>query len=392
MEGRTRWWALPNSAFGIVLGIAGNAVMWRTLAGVRFTEKVLGKTGNWTLCILGLSAYLVIFGLMIVKMCFAPRLLAREWRHPTRAYFFFAPHLALLMLTIASPQSLDARLRSTRTASFVVCFLLQTGLALTVYERWMFSPIKGDIGSASPPYLLATVGWPLLCVLAQVLELERRWHFDIASCLFGCGVVFYSLAFISIAQTMHTRQHARGAPVLFLIVAPPSVLAIALANFNGGRFGSPSTAVLGFCLFMVLLLIRLGPRLLDKPSTLGVYWAYVFPLASVATAAVRYADTFDTRQARGLAWALVALATFALVVVFVRMSVHVSAVLRGHAFWSDPLMCSHDDDAAHEVSCELPRWAPTTSAKPRHNDTDEIVDMVDDDDDDCKEPPSSSTA
>jgi tellurite resistance protein TehA-like permease len=35
---------------------------------------------------------------------------------------------------------------------------------------------------------------------------------------------------------------------------------------------------------VLLLLLRLSPQLFSKPILLGTYWAYVFPLAALASA------------------------------------------------------------------------------------------------------------
>ncbi|KAJ8602022.1 hypothetical protein CTAYLR_002790 [Chrysophaeum taylorii] len=350
MNARTTLWSLPNTAFGIGMGVGGNAILWRTISDTRFTDKVLGHEGNWAFWVVGLAIWCVLLVLLVAKVVCYPRFASREWHHPTRCYFFFAPHLALVMLAIATPASLETRLRAARTSAWLVSCVLQVGLALVVYTRWMFSPVDGDVGHASPPYLLSTVGWPLLCVLAQILDLERRWNFDLPSCLFGIGAVWYALAFIAIMHTMHEHQHNKGAPVLFLIVAPPSVMAVALANFNDGAFGRASSAVFGFCVFMLLLLLRLGPKLLARPETLGVYWAYVFPLAALATASIRFASTYDTQVARILAWILVGVSTAAIITVSCRMSVHIYAVATGRAFWNDPLMDRALDAAAASSS------------------------------------------
>ena len=49
--------------------------------------------------------------------------------------------------------------------------------------------------------------------------------------------------------------------------------------------------------------MRFGPRLAAKPEVLGVYWAYIFPLAGMASAAVRAADSEGAAGAEGFAWA-----------------------------------------------------------------------------------------
>lgn len=344
--------SLPNTSFGIAMGLGGNAIMWKNLADAPFAERVMGKDGNWILWIAGIVVWCLLFVGLILKALYNPRFFYREWAHPVRAYFCFAVHLSVVMLCVATPSSLAVNeLRPLLTILWTICFVIQVTFALAMYQRWMFDAADGDVGHASPPYLLSTVGWLLLCVLAQTIDLENRWNYDLPSMLFGIGAIFYSLAFIGIMQSMHQRQHTQGEPVLFLIVAPPAVMTIALANFDGGNFGGTCVGIFGFCVFMLLLLVRLGPRLIEKPATLGAYWAYVFPISSVATSSIVYADTYGTHVAHTVAWILVFLSTLALITVFIRTNFQNYLAIRGVDYWTDPLLAvkeeEEDDEAKH---------------------------------------------
>jgi len=46
------------------------------------------------------------------------------------------------------------------------------------------------LASAVPQYMLSTVGWALGCLLAQDLDLDRRWRIGVAELMIGCAVVF----------------------------------------------------------------------------------------------------------------------------------------------------------------------------------------------------------
>jgi hypothetical protein len=66
-------------------------------------------------------------------------------------------------------------------------------------------------------------------------------------------------------------------------------------------------------------------------------WAYVFPLAAMATASVQYAATEDSVASHVMAWFFIVLASLALIFVFLRMSWHHVGVLRGKEVWGDPV-------------------------------------------------------
>ena len=311
------------------------------------------------------------------------------------------PHLTAIMIALAVPPALVKALRPARVAVFLIGLCFQAGFSSVVYGRWMFGAGHGeDVGHASPPYLLSTVGWPLLANLYAALHLERKWGLHLASYLFGAGAVFYGLAFISIMQNLHNLKGLAGQAALFLIIAPPSVMSVrfraalkrhassarveerpgarasrdantrsrlsrrmppqaTLAGFDGG-FRGPSQALFGFCLVMLTVLIRLGPKLAGRPDTLGTYWAYVFPPAALATAAIGNAVAEESRAARGLAWFCVALATLALGSVFCRTTWQNIKCLRGLDAWDDALLFkAHAEDRRARGDAEDPAVSGT---------------------------------
>ena len=79
--------------------------------------------------------------------------------------------------------------------------------------------------------------------------------------------------------------------------------------------------------------MRIGPNIVARPNVFGAYWAYVFPISALATSAVQNAVAEGTAGARGLAAALVGLATLTIAVVVVRMTLHHVQVRRGRAEW-----------------------------------------------------------
>ncbi|KAJ1448429.1 voltage-dependent anion channel [Pelagophyceae sp. CCMP2097] len=335
------WYVLPNTAAGIALGLAGHAVVWSAVSSKAFCGQShycdvqiakLAQNAFWV------SALVVWVGFLLstfAKFATAREYALREWRHATRAYFYFAPLIVLILLCLGMPPALKRKTLSLRTALFSICLASQLIMASVVYARWLRPPKSekktNQLGSAKPPFLLSTIGWPLLTLLAQQVHFERRFGVDVGSMTLGAGVALYALAFVSIFQASVESE-----PALFLLIAPPCAIALAIAGYGG--FGPAPKALLGFALALLAVFAKLGPTLLGAPSVLGVYWAYVFPLAALATAAVRAAEFDDSRGSRGLAWTLVALATATLILVAARMAAHCRAVAGGQKRWADPLL------------------------------------------------------
>lgn len=108
-----------------------------------------------------------------------------------------------------------------------------------------------------------------------------------AFCL-GCGCFFACVVYVTIMQHLHDKA-LKGNPATFLMVAPISVASLAVQGL-AGSYGTASKALLGMALFVLSIVAGAGPKILAEPSVLGVYWAYVFPLAALATSAVANAE------------------------------------------------------------------------------------------------------
>ena len=106
------------------------------------------------------------------------------------------------------------------------------------------------------------------------------------------------------------------------------------------RFGVASCAVFGYVLVLFLIILCLGPKLLSPPQPLGTYWAYTFPLAACASTGVGHALTRQSQPARVLAWSLIVVASTALSLVFLRMSIFLVACCLGRARPADPLVAA----------------------------------------------------
>jgi len=148
--------------------------------------------------------------------------------------------------------------------------------------------------------------------------------------------------YITIMQDVH-RLNLQGSPVMFLLVAPLSVASLALVGLNGS-YGACSQALFGSAFFLFCLLLRSGPRIFEVPTFLGLYWAYVFPLAALATSAIANAKEEDSATAHVLAWVLIVMAEIALLIVFVRMVMHMCQ--QGQVIWDDKKMLEDSLDAA----------------------------------------------
>ena len=189
---------IPNTGFGISLGLAGNSILWKKMASTSFTKDV-GTTANWIFWIGGILVLGLMSAVYAVKFAVpAWRVVAlREWQHPIRAYFFVAPVVAVMMTTLGIPTSISHT--NSERVLYSLCLGLQMLFTFTMYRRWMYDP-TANLSSAGCPYLLSVVGWFLLSVLANSLNLTQAWGLNLAAWTFGTGAFFWTISTVSIFQ------------------------------------------------------------------------------------------------------------------------------------------------------------------------------------------------
>merc|ERR1719221_1656084 len=103
---------------------------------------------------------------------------------------------------------------------------------------------------------------------------------------FGVGSFFSLFYYPFILLGIYAGRTEPGSPALFLMVAPISVAGIGLIGLCGGI--TPATeGMFGIAFFIKLLLVRGGPKILQRPSVFGTYWAYVFPNAALASLSIQ---------------------------------------------------------------------------------------------------------
>lgn len=339
------WLRLPNTSFGISLGLAGQAIMWRAANNAHFISDVIDtETIGTVFWLVSLLVGVMLFTAYVMKVIFYRPLVIDEYKDASRIHFFNMPHIIVIMLTISVPESgspanMMAASHQGQRIIWTITFLMQILFTQHVYEGWLFSE-SHTISCAKPQFLLSTVGWILLAVLGVQADIEGAWGVPLPAWCLGFGLMLYLMVAISIFNGIHHTPNAKGSPALFLLIAPPSVAVVATDLLDGepDKFSFMALLLLGWCLGLFLLLVRIGPKIWQKPPALGAYWAYVFPLTGLATALIRYAWAVNTTGSFVAATIFVVIAILALFIVCVRMFFHIYQVFTGASSWGDPLL------------------------------------------------------
>jgi hypothetical protein len=263
----------PISAFGMVLGVSSQAILWKTLATAPPTAFLhVSLTVAHALWYISLALMGLVSCIYLLKVVFYFEAVRCEFYHPIRANFFFAPWIACLFLVQGAPTEL-ARVHHG------VWYLLMAPifcLELKIYGQWMSGGQRRLSKVANPSNHLSIVGSFVGALLGAKMGLREGPIF-----FFAVGLAHYIVLFVTLYQRLPTNvtlPKELQYPVFFLFVAAPSVASMAWAKING-KFDNGARVAYFIALFLYMSLVRTsGQTLLSCSHVRSARMSYVYTL------------------------------------------------------------------------------------------------------------------
>lgn len=288
---------IPASFFGIVLGLAGLANIWR-LAHALWGLPVL--IGEALFAITGI-VWLVVVGLYAAKWVLFSDIAKAEADHPVQCCFIGLAGVATLLIAQGIlPYSHAAALAIfSLGASFTLAFALwRTGLILRG-ER--------DIGATTPVLYLPSVAGGFVTATTAALLGAPDW----GQLAFGAALFSWLAIESVLLHRLYTgpTMPAPLRPTLGIQLAPPAVGAVAYLAVGGGTPDIFAHALIGYGLLQALLMARMLPWIFEQGFSMG-YWAFTFGATALAAATMRLASHGDQGAIEALAPLLFAAANF----------------------------------------------------------------------------------
>ena len=254
---------LPNTTYGISMGLAGHAILWKT------AEKSVNIFGgvadaiNTTLWFAALVVAVLVTVAHVYKFFYKWSMFEAELKDKIRVHFFNGPNLTLILLGLGVPSVVPIAPEGLRVI-FAIGLLYQTVFTQVIYDQWLFGK-ESSVSVAKPPFLLSVIGWLLLATLGTPAGIKDSWGLDIPEFCLGIALVFYLMVLFSIFNSLHQfRDVFRGSPSLTLLLAPPSVAVTALDKLNqeteSRDFSHAGCAMLGWAIILFILLGKIGPK------------------------------------------------------------------------------------------------------------------------------------
>ncbi|XP_065045195.1 S-type anion channel SLAH2-like [Musa acuminata AAA Group] len=305
----------PISSFGMCLGLSTQAILWKALAtspSVSFLNVSL--TVNlvlWCISLVLMSTVSLIYALKVIFYFEAVR---REYYHPVRVNFFFAPWIACLFLVQGVPPSV------TETPPAAVWYALMVPifcLELKIYGQWMSGGQRRLSKVANPSNHLSIVGNFVGALVGASLGLKEGPIF-----FFAVGLAHYTVLFVTLYQRLPTNKTLPKElhPVFFLFVAAPSVACMAWARINGDfDYGSRIAYFVAFFLY-VSLAVRINFFRGFRFSL--AWWAYTFPMTGFSIATIKYSMEITNAFTQALSVGFSAISTFTVTALLVSTIIH----------------------------------------------------------------------
>ncbi|PWZ15990.1 S-type anion channel SLAH2 [Zea mays] len=315
----------PINAFGMCLGVSSQAMLWKTLQSEPSTAFLhVSPAVNHALWWVSAALMALVSFIYLLKIVFYFEAVRREFHHPIRVNFFFAPWIACLFLVKGLPHPVWTIHHAVWYILMVPIFLLD----LKIYGQWMSGGDRRLSKVATPTNHLAVVGNFVGALLGANMGLR-----EVPIFFFAVGVVHYLVLFVTLYQRLPTNAQLPRElhPVFFLFIAAPSVASVGWARLCGD-FNYAAKIFYFTSLFLSMsLVVRLN--LFRGVRFSLAWWAYTFPMTSVAIAAAVYASAVTNVLTRALAVGLSGVAT--VTVVGVLMTTVYRAFVRKDLFPND---------------------------------------------------------
>ena len=306
---------VPVPLFASVMGLSGLGLAWRRASYDMGWADAVGEG----ILLLAAITFGAVAGLYLAKAVRYPAQVANEFRNPARSSFFAAITIGLMLLSVG----LEPYMRRPAEVLWFTAVTAHLLLALAIFRQWFVHNV--DIRHASPAWFIPVVGNVVAPLGAAVFGYpEIGWFF------FSVGLVFWLVLFPVILNRIifHDQLPDRFMPTLVIMVAPPAVGFLSYLGLNEGGIDAFARVIFFVAVFIALLIMALARQLARVPFAMS-WWAYTFPSAALALAAVRYHGAVGGIFSSTLANVLLVLATLIVFVVLLRT---VMALVSGRIF------------------------------------------------------------
>ncbi|KAG5539749.1 hypothetical protein RHGRI_020084 [Rhododendron griersonianum] len=285
----------PIGCFGICLGLSSQAILWRSLSTSPSTQFLhIPPHINFSLWLLALLVLLLVSTTYFLKCIFYFEAVKREYFHPVRVNFFFAPWIVCMFLVIGVPPKICPS--APHPAIWCVFMAPIFFLELKIYGQWLSGGKRRLCKVANPSSHLSVVG----NFIGAILAAKVGWV-EPAKFLWAVGFAHYLVVFVTLYQRLPTSEALPKElhPVYSMFIAAPSAASVAWEGIYGDFDGLSRTCYFIALFLYVSLVVRINFFWGFRFSV--AWWSYTFPMTTASLATIKYAEHVPSDITKGLA-------------------------------------------------------------------------------------------
>ncbi|KAF3777680.1 Guard cell S-type anion channel [Nymphaea thermarum] len=284
----------PIGCFGICLGLSSQSILWYAISTSPAT-RFLHATPliNMALWFLAAISLLLVFSTYTLKCIFYFEAIRREFNHPVRTNFFFAPWIVCMFLAIGVPPALCSQVPPSLWCAFMAPIL---ALELKIYGQWLSGGKRRLCKVVNPSSHLSVIGNFVGAILAAKVGWKEAGKF-----FWSVGISHYLVVFVTLYQRLPTSETLPKElhPVYSMFIATPCAASIAWEAIYGAFDGFSR-----ICYFLALflyasLVVRINFFRGFRFSV--AWWSYTFPMTTASLATIKYAEQVPSPISKGLA-------------------------------------------------------------------------------------------
>ncbi|PSR91539.1 Guard cell S-type anion channel like [Actinidia chinensis var. chinensis] len=306
----------PIGCFGICLGLASQSILWLALSASPATKFLrIPPEINLALWLLAAAALAAVSAAYSLKCLFYFEAVRREYFHPVRVNFFFAPWIVLMFLAIGAPPMVFPR--PIHPAVWCVFMGPIFFLELKIYGQWLSGGKRRLCKVANPSSHLSVVG----NFVGAILAAKVGWK-EAAKFLWAVGFAHYLVVFVTLYQRLPTSEALPKElhPVYSMFIAAPSAASIAWEAIYGEFDGLSRTCYFIALFLYVSLVVRINFFTGFRFSV--AWWSYTFPMTTASLATIKYAEHVPSVITKGLALTLSLMSSTMVSVLFISTLLH----------------------------------------------------------------------
>ncbi|MGJ4889128.1 dicarboxylate transporter/tellurite-resistance protein TehA [Bradyrhizobium sp. HKCCYLRH3099] len=265
---------VPASFFGIVLGIIGLGNSWRAAHQLWGLPADIGEV----LMAAGVVVWAVIVLFYVAKWILSADAALSEALHPIQCCFIGLAGVSTMLVAIAA----QPYHRIAALVIYAIGLVFSLGFALwRTGQLWRGGR---DPAASTPVLYLPTVAGSFVTAIGAGALGFPEW----GRLAFGAGLFSWLAVESVLLHRLYTADAlpATIRPTLGIQLAPPTAGALAYLSVTEGPPDMVVSALIGYGMLQLLLLVRLLPWILEHRLSAS-YWGFTFGLTALASSLLK---------------------------------------------------------------------------------------------------------